>query len=831
MKTSTYKTLTYVILALCAICVVMFFSGRKQLSLVIYNPIQNATMQVDVKKGDSFAKHVVTQELDGYDFVGYYTSGDFETAIDTNSKITTNTTITVGYAKTVIEYQDYINNVVGINYVGQLNNHVFQKLLNSQYKYLNFSSAIVVSENLEFAGVNTTLETLILPGANISGINSFTSLKTIKTSGTTTLKNCFNNCQSLTDIDLSGTVSFINSFNNCCFNKIKIPAQLSSFAYSFVNTPIAEISSDSATFFVESGVLYNVDENECVAKKAVADLEYVNLNSNTTKVDEYAFYYHEKIAELKINSKLDYIGKNAFAQSSLQRLAIEQNNVLEIDDYAFYNCHKLAELNFGRGIEKIGEFAFYNSAAKTLSFDKSVLSQVGDYAFSNCKSLTEVVFGDRQLLMGDGIFSGCESLKKITNLSTLNLPNSMFENCESLSDFINLSSVENVGNYAFYNCKALSNLTSLINIKTAGIGAFQNCSGLVSVQFNNLKNLSENMFLNCTNLENISCYSSIESFNASAFDECYNIKNINMSGVNILCENNVVFNADKTQILYCASNLDSTSFTVPSSVEEINTKSLSQCKNIKEFKTLSDNFYVEDGVLYSADKSQLLSYPQAKEKTSFIVPSFVTHLSSYAFVKCTNLTQLKIGENIQTIDNACLWQNLNLTSLSLKFIGESLNNLSNGFLGWIFGAKSYNQNEIFVPNSLKEVIITSQEEFIANSFYGCMNINVVKLNNSGKISDQMFYGCVSLQTLTMSTKLVSIGADAFYGCLNLINLNFVYNADNNELSIDENAFSNTPNWIVVTVYNNSIISPDELAVFKKSFGEKRYYITWKTDVL
>ena len=56
-----------------------------------------------------------------------------------------------------------------------------------------------------------------------------------------------------------------------------------------------------------------------------------------------------------------------------------------------------------------------------------------------------------------------------------------------------------------------------------------------------------------------------------------------------------------------------------------------------------------DGVLYDKDKTRLISYPRSNSATSFVIPSTVTTVCTYAFQNVQNITTITGGENVVRI--------------------------------------------------------------------------------------------------------------------------------------------------------------------------------------
>ena len=384
--------------------------------------------------------------------------------------------------------------------------------------------------------------------------------------------------------------------------------------------------------------------------------------------------------------------------------------------------------------------------------------------------------------------------------------------------------MQEIKNYAFLNCKALQDISFCSLVSNVGIGSFSGCKNLVTAQFFNLINFAQNLFLGCDNLKSVKSLANVKHFDKSAFDGCLKLDTLEFSGDNFVCSNAVVYNKTQTELLYYAPAKTDTYFNIPSTVTIVNNYSLSQARNLTDITSSSGAFYCEEGVLYTSDKQTLLTYPSAKNNSSFTVPTFVNNISSYAFCNNQNLTDLTISENVLTLQKACLWQNLNLVTLNLGFVGNSLENNQSAFLGWVFGAENYTQNSEFVPVSLLFVTITKQETFSDGAFYGCASLLRITLNNATKINDYMFYNCYALQHIIINNGVESVGKYCMYKCNSLLDIKMYYHKD---FFVLKNAFVGTPQYVIVLVYHTEKLETDE--TYKSCFGDKKF--TWQINLI
>ena len=91
---------------------------------------------------------------------------------------------------------------------------------------------------------------------------------------------------------------------------------------------------------------------------------------------------------------------------------------------------------------------------------------------------------------------------------------------------------------------------------------------------------------------------------------------------------------------------------------------------------------------------------------------------------------------------------IELTSITIPFVGKNAYGSGATYFGYIFGAGSYSDNSNYIPANLKEVIITG----------------------SANIGDYAFKDCSGLTSITIPNSVTSIGYWAFYGCSGLTNI-------------------------------------------------------------
>ena len=151
----------------------------------------------------------------------------------------------------------------------------------------------------------------------------------------------------------------------------------------------------------------------------------------------------------------------------------------------------------------------------------------------------------------------------------------------------------------------------------------------------------------------------------------------------------------------------------------------------------------------------------------------VTNIGERAFISCSSLTSVVIGNSVTSIGDLAFAYCSSLTSV---VIPNSMTSIGDGAFYYCSGLTS-----VVIPNS-----VTS----IGNAiFWACSSLTSVEIPNSvTSIGISAFYGCSSLTSVEIPNSVTSIGDDAFHGCSSLTSVEI----PNSVTSIGEAAFFNIP---------------------------------------
>lgn len=202
-----------------------------------------------------------------------------------------------------------------------------------------------------------------------------------------------------------------------------------------------------------------------------------------------------------------------------------------------------------------------------------------------------------------------------------------FRYCETLKsvDLTLCKDLETIGDNVFYNCMNLEsvNLCGLSKLKTLGDGVF---GGHYTEKTEKLQTVS---FNGCSALESIGqmCFAYQDTLCSVDLSECSSLKSIGR------------------QMFDNCSSLQIVKF--PASLETIaeNADFFRSCPSLESIEVAVGNLYFEseNGVLYTAGKTEIIKYPAASKQTEYIAPASVTSVWGQAFENSENLTKIDFG--------------------------------------------------------------------------------------------------------------------------------------------------------------------------------------------
>ena len=307
------------------------------------------------------------------------------------------------------------------------------------------------------------------------------------------------------------------------------------------------------------------------------------------------------------------------------------------------------------------------------------------------------------------------------------LSSGLFWDNQDIKKVVLPKSLESLGGDTFYNCRNLREITIPENVRFMGNNPFAGCPDLVlkneSPYFNlvdgalynqdfsrliyypinspsteykiksGTKLVGKHVFFMCNMLQKIEIPSSVIKLENNPFSGCQNLKLENHSpNYNIV--DDVIYDADFSSVTGCLNSIK-TDRLVLKNVKRICRNSFWNCKGIKtivlpntlqtigynpfvgctniEFVSNSPEYVVENGILFTADKSTIVCYPSKLAKGEIHIPDTVTKLERGAFSGCTEMTAIHL-HNVSVISKTCFTNCDSLTQVYcsdlVSYIGE-----------------------------------------------------------------------------------------------------------------------------------------------------------------
>ena len=177
-----------------------------------------------------------------------------------------------------------------------------------------------------------------------------------------------------------------------------------------------------------------------------------------------------------------------------------------------------------------------------------------------------------------------------------------------------------------------------------------------------------------------------------------------------------------------------TSISIPNSVESIGAHAFYNCKGLATVSIGQRTQSIGDYAFYNCSGISAIALPEKLEA-----------IGEGAFFNCTALTDATIPAGVKAIGSSAFKGCNKIASLSVPFVGG---NAENGFIGYIFGATSADNNVHYVPASLATVSVTNCTAIAANAFKGCSTITSIALPaNLTSIGASAFSGCTAIEKL------------------------------------------------------------------------------------
>ena len=429
--------------------------------------------------------------------------------------------------------------------------------------------------------------------------------------------------------------------------------------------------------------------------------------------------------------------------------------LVDDDDLIVCEPNQAAKITIPSTVKNISDYAFYGCNEITEVVIPNTVTNIGTCAFSDCFGLTNVTIGDRVTSIGKGAFEFCPGLTSVT------IPDS----------------VVSIGTDAFFGCRGLTDVTIGDGVTGIGNWAFSECDGLTSVTIPDcVTNIGDFAFCCCRSLTRVTIGNGVTGIGNWAFSDC---------GV-------------------------LTSVTIGDGVSDIGDFVFYGCRGLMSIEVSAGNpcYKSVDGLLLTKDGKTLVQGVNG----DVVIPPCVTGIGDYAFIDCSELTSVTIGDGVTSIGDYAFFDCSGLTRVTIPDrvanIGDYAFCSCRGLTSVIIGdgvtsigecafADCSGLTSIVIPDSVMDIGIAA--------FMGCCGLadkdgffvyKGVLYDYSGDETDLTIPDGVTtiaagafrmhyeLKSVTISAGVEKIGRFAFAFCEDLDTVAFSGNADAIDISPD-----------------------------------------------
>ena len=531
----------------------------------------------------------------------------------------------------------------------------------------------------------------------------------------------FRNCRSLMEVALPNSLESIQeeTFKDCStLNSIVVPdgvTAIGSFAFATVRVLYYDCLEDKYYYCsslygitIGNGVEYIADDafGDVKPELNFPELYYVQTDNEYVR-DWFAERYpqvnvigmEDELPELPYRTTVDglvYLIKDGEAMvtgveddeitSAVIISEVDGAPVTAIGNEAFEDCSSLVSVTLPERVKSIGDYAFgccYGLREVTLP---EGLEAIGNGAFEDCSSLVSVTLPEGLESIGDYAFEYCESLAAIVipSSSVTTIGDSAFYDCVSLASVTLPEGLESIGDYAFKYCESLATIVIPSSVTAIGTGCFSECTSLTAivVAAGNAEYTAVDGVLYSADRTALFCYPEgkpeasftvpatvayIEGLDAPALEEIL----VEDGSEFYASRDGVLYDADFTKLICYPAGNPATSFTLPAAVVSISLQALATASLQEILVEDGSGFYASrDGVLYNADLTSLVQYPNARKELVYVVPETVVEIPYWSLGKNTSLVGMVFGNEVEYLEENKTFYYLSYIQTDNEYVRE-----------------------------------------------------------------------------------------------------------------------------------------------------------------
>ncbi|MDY6094582.1 MAG: leucine-rich repeat protein [Candidatus Enteromonas sp.] len=412
-------------------------------------------------------------------------------------------------------------------------------------------------------------------------------------------ESAFDRCEKLASVQLNEGLQRIGryAFAEISASSISFPSSLKTIGENaFFGCRFSSISFAEGLEEIQDGAFYFLTSSyeEDSYDSYTSSLTNLSFPNSLVSIGDRAFANHEALKSITFGNGLTHLGSEAFSGAKPTQLSVASGGNLVVKDLGLYSSDfstlfyespgKTGELSLPSGLKTIAPYALSKVEVTGITLPNT-LETIGEGAFYGAfdrNSDVALTFPSSLKEIGEGAFYGAKTdsidFSTATSLETIGA--SAFEMNDGIQDLHFASSLKEIGKDAFYACPTTS-LHFSEGLLSIGESAF----------FGN-KNLGGEVVLPAS-LTSLG-YSVFGSWgNTTASGNEITSLCVAEGSSSFFSENNVVYNASKTDVYAVAGKANGT-ISLPSTVTTIHPFALADA-------TLVSGFSLPEGLLHIGD--------------------------------------------------------------------------------------------------------------------------------------------------------------------------------------------------------------------------------------
>ncbi len=670
----------------------------------------------------------------------------------------------------------------------------------------------------------------------------------------------FENCLALRLIDMPSSLSTIGdyAFAGCSLlQTITIPSStinIGYYAFRGCNSLSSiVVESGNTRFSTDGQSLFTMSTDKLLQYCTVGQTNYIVPSSvkiidirafsgsqiqtiiipdGVNEINEYAFSECTGIETIHIPFSTSVLETGVFSEcNELVSITIDSMTIQTFSDNLFYRCYNLETIIIPNSVRHIGSYAFFECTSMNRIIIPNVL-EIGDYAFSGCSSLNTFIFnGDRPSIAEHSF----ENIQPFTSMyyypSTIGWPGT------PISGITPISLVSIIGNtivgdtltathklveaglidgsspiiYTWYlgNTRLYNETSSTLLLQpsyessqirvaisytmngeyTTTISAYtsrvliipgptnimylENGDNSISVYFETAinatdygitvyKDIQDNEMIDkivygqsspiiVSDLTVDTTYSfTVKSMRTTQYDTTNSIESVISDSIIVYSSSGYTNNGTMVTFTGSQSHLF-----IPNTYTTI-----PDAFAFRPFSSVT-HIIIQNGV----DTINSSAFNRYSNLQNIILPNTLTGIGNNAFYNCSNLTSINIPSSVLSITDNIFRNCSNLATITVESANVNYSSSSNVLFNKvqteiITYAPGKSDVSYFIPSTITKIG--------AYAFTGCNNlINLMVSNNVKTLGEGGFSSCSSLSTIQLPNSITSIGNSCFNMCTGL----------------------------------------------------------------